>query len=284
MNKIILTLALLILLPIASAITLTSVDYVKLSPGTESAISLVIKNTIGSDATDLSISLDARGIPITIVGSSEETIEELDENKKEEFTFIVRASNDAKPGDYQIPYTISYEDENSSTRKTKTGVIGITIGSNPDISLSLTAETPVINNKGVINIKVVNKGFADAKFAFLKIYPEGYTLFSEEEIYIGTISSDDFETASFDVKFTSKNPTFIATFEYKDFENNLKKETIEIPIKIYSEEEAISLGIIEKSNLPLYISIIVILIVIWIAWRIIAKRIRLRKSKIKAKE
>ena len=129
-----------------------------------------------------------------------------------------------------------------------------------------------------ITLKLINKGFADAKFALIKVFPDGYTLTSDNEIYIGSVDSDDFQTASFDVTYTEKNPVFSATIEYKDFDNKKKLETISLPLTIYTQEEAIKLGLISKNNTGMYITIIILLIIIWFVYRAIRKRVRARNK------
>src|SRR3989338_8819153 len=128
--------------------------------------------------------------------------------------------------------------------KQKTGTIGITLRANPEIIYSISQEKPIMGQSDKITLKLINKGFADAKFALIKVFPDGYTLTSDNEIYIGSVDSDDFQTASFDVTYTEKNPVFSATIEYKDFDNKKKLETISLPLTIYTQEEAIKLGLI----------------------------------------
>ena len=101
---------------------------------------------------------------------------------------------------------------------------------------------------------------------------------SEKEIYAGTVDSDDFETATFDVLFKAQNPTFTAVIEYTDFDNNKKTETINLPTQVYTKEKALELGIIQKSKLPLYIGIIVAFVILWIIFRSIRKKRRMKKS------
>jgi hypothetical protein len=162
--------------------------------------------------------------------------------------------------------------------KTKQGSIGLTVRAQPQISFSVDAETPVIGSEGKINLKIINKGFADARFVSIKIIPSGYTVLSEEEIYIGTVDSDDFETAVFDVIFKKQNPDFNAIFEYTDFDNQKKTQQISLPIKVYTKEKALELGIIKKSNTFFYMVLTAGIIILWIIFRSIRKRKRMKRS------
>ena len=103
-------------------------------------------------------------------------------------------------------------------------------------------------------------------------------MLSESQVYIGSVDSDDFETATFDVIFNKENAKIIAIIEYKNFNNEKITENINFPLNIYSEKRAIELGIIKKNNTPLYIAVVVTLILFWILWRTIKKRRRIKKS------
>ena len=101
---------------------------------------------------------------------------------------------------------------------------------------------------------------------------------SEQQIHIGDIDSDDFETASFDVIFTKKDAGVRTVVEYRDSENKLFRETVELPLNIYSREKALELGIISKNNNLLYAITAAVVIVLWIVMRAVRKRRRMRKS------
>lgn len=271
-------LAILLVVNIVSAVTVNSVFVEPLSPGQTGRIELEVENTLNDQVEDFSIMLDFKDLPFTPVGSSEDSINELDEGDEEDFSFNLKAANDIVPGDYQIPYTIIYKINDDE--KTRHGSIGVSVKANSDLSFSISQEGQVMNQEGTINFKIVNKGFGDAKFVSVKIIQDQhYTLLSEEEVYVGTIDSDDFETVAFDVVYKDKSPIFTAIVSYKDFDNKLISKTVNLPMKVYTIEEAIQLGIIQRNNIPLYIGIVVALILAWIIYRMIRKRIRRSKNK-----
>lgn len=272
-------LSLILLTNIASAITIRSITADAISPNKEGTISVEIKNTLNDTATDISMVLDFTNLPFIPIGSSEDSISELDEDDTDELIFAVKATNDIAPGDYKIPFTLSYNVNNLP--KQSKGTIGLIVKANPELYFSLSASNPIINQQGKLTLKIVNKGLADARFVSLKLIqnPSDYTLLSDSEVYIGKISSDDFETSAFDVFYKSKNPIFTAILEYSDFDNKKITQTINLPITVYTPEKAIELGIISKNNTPLYIGIAVALIVIWFVYRAIRKRIRRARSK-----
>lgn len=264
-----------LMINLAFAMNVNSINTKNFQPGSEQNIKLKIKNTLENVTTDISLNLDVSKVPFSIISSDEE-IDKIDEDDTENFDFVIKASNNAKAGDYQIPYELKYKIGTES--KTKNGTITLIIEANPELVYNVNAENPVINSQGKIILEIINKGFGDAKFVSVKIIPEGYTLLNSDNDYIGTVSSDDSETISFDVIFKEKNPTLNAQIEYKDFNNQEITKTISLPIKVYSEEQALELGIIKSNNTPYYIGAIIIIFVGWMIIRKIRKKRRMNKA------
>ena len=270
------TIAFIFLISIVSAVSIKSLSVDNLSPGGESKIRIEVENTLQNDVDEVSFSLNLANLPFTAIGSSEDSIDKLDEDDEEDFLFTIKAANDIKPGDYQIPYIITFLDSNQ--QKQRSGTIGVTVNANPELTLTIQTEKPIINNQDKITLKIVNKGFADAKFVSVKLAPQGLVILSENEAYVGTINSDDFETETFDVLYKTQNPIITAIVEYKDFNNRLIRKNFNIPILVYTEEKALELGLTKKSNTLLYVSIIIFAILAFIIIRTFRKRARLKKT------
>jgi hypothetical protein len=258
----------------AEGLVISDASAPDLVPGEQGRIKFVIKNTFSTDVEDVSLSLNMQGLPFSIIGSSESTIEEIEEDEDEETAFLIRASPTAKPGDYQIPYMLTFK---NSTRA-KTGTVGVRIKGTVNLSLILNAESPVIGRQGKLSFKIINTGFADARYVSLKITTEEMTILSEDIVYIGDVSANDFESASYDVVYEKNNPIVRATLDYLDFSNTKQTHTILESPRIYTRDEAIEKGIIKKNNAFLYIGIIIALIVLWLLWRTLRRRQRMKRS------
>jgi len=270
-----LALFLIVFTSLGSAAIVTDVSTQDLFPGSEATIRVEVENILDRDINDISLSLDFTGLPITPIGSSEDGVDEIEEEEEEDFIFRVRADNSISPGDYQIPYTLKYDD---GDQKERSGTIGIRVIGNAEISFSVSEESPVVGEEGKVTLKVINRGFADAKFVSVRIVPDGFTLLSESEVYIGTVDSDDFETANFDVIFNKENARLIALVTYKDFDNRDIEESVNLGLDVKSREKAIELGLIDKNNTLLYLGIVVVIIVLWFLYRTIKKRRRIKRS------
>ena len=270
-------LAILLITNIASAITINSVETTTLAPGEEATIRIEIENNLNDQAEDVTFSLHFTDLPFIPIGNSEYSINELDEDEDDDFTFRIKASQDIVPGDYEIPYTLQYS-INGVEKPAREGSIGVTVAADPELSYTISTETPVQGRQGQITLRIVNKGLADAKFVNVRVVPQGFTLLSEREVYIGTIDSDDFETATFDVIFDEAAPTLLATVEYRNFNNEKITKNVNLPFEVYTKEDAIKAGIIQQSYAFYYIIAIVAVIILIIIWRSIRKRRRMKRS------
>ena len=267
-------------LSFASAITVNSLTPNKLYPGEQATISLSIKNTLNQDVEDISMILLLEDTKFISVGGSEESVDEIREDKDKSFDFTIKASQDIAPGDYNVPYVISYTDPNDNTKKIeKKGSIGIVVSARTELDYIASAENPVVGQQGKVSLKIVNRGFGDVKFVSVKIKPQGFTLISSEDVYIGNVDSDDFETAAYDVLFKDQNARLKASVEYRDFDNKKLVEEIDLPLNVYTREKALELGIIKQSNTWMYGILVAVIIVAYFVYRYIRKRMKRNKKR-----
>ena len=257
-----------------SAIALLSADSGTLSQGETTPLIIQFENNEGDTINDVTFSMDFTGLPISTVGSSESSLDEIEPDDDGRFSFTLKAANDAKPGDYNIPFVLTYKD-NTSPKK---GTIGVKIEGDTNIVYTASTENPIVGQTGKINLKIINKGNAAARYVSLRLIPEGYSILSEDSVYVGTVNSDDFESVTIDARFSSKKARAIGLLEYTDVDNNKITNNIDLPLSVYSEDEAIKLGLMTKNNTILYLVFVVIIIIVWLIIRSILKRIRKKRS------
>ncbi len=266
------------------AISLTSAvvvdsDYITVYPGDEGKISIEVENNENFDIESVSLTLELNNLPFTSIGSSEHDYEDIKEDDSESETFTIKPSTGITPGDYDLPYKLRYVNaDNTSQDFEVNGSFGIRVSAKTDLDFSAeTNEVAIIGQTGRINIEVINQGLGEIKSLSVEIVPNGFELLSKSKNFIGTVNSDDSDSATFDVLYKIQNPTFSAKITYKDFENNDQEETRTFSIKVYTKEKALELGLIEKPSYTLYI-VIIILLIIWFGWRRIKKRKKMRKE------
>ena len=280
-TKIITIFALFILsLSFASAVVISDVSQQELFPGEQTNLDLSVKNTLNDDIEDVSLNLVFDNTPFIPIGGSEDGVDEIRDGNTKNFHYVIKASQDIKPGDYNIPYEITFLDTRKDETITKTGSIGIIVSARTELDYSAEIENNVINEQGKVTLKIINSGFGDIKFVNVQIFPEGFILLGSANDYIGTVDSDDFESATFDVIFNDENARLIALVTYKDFNNNEESITVDLPLTVYSRERAVELGIIDKNNTLLYIGGVIVLIILWFVYRYLKKRNKKRKKEV----
>ncbi|MEK6836832.1 MAG: hypothetical protein AABX94_04160 [Nanoarchaeota archaeon] len=252
------------------ALSVESVIVNKVSPGEEGIIKVSVENDGDRDIEFLSFNIDFPENNIIPIGSSEAFVNKLKENDDEMFAFKFRVANNLPAGTYSISYSIRYEEDNDERKQS--GTIGIVVSAEPELEIVAEIQNPIIGQTGKLNIRVVNKGLADARFVSLSVESEDITILSEKSEYIGTIESDDFESTSFDVAYNKKLSRILVNVEYKDFDNNKQTMSTSIPLRAYTRNEAIKRGILAKSNTTFYVVSIVILLIVWVLFRFIRKR------------
>ena len=267
-------------MPGADALTISSVDVSpeQIIPGGTAEITLNLENNFDRTLSDIEVYLDfsSEKVPIAPYGSGAEmSIEEIKSYKSKTLIFSVIALSDAKPGVYKIPVMIKYTDNGTEVKKSS--LISLSINSNP--MLYITAEDSIlIKGQGnTLSIKIVNNGLSDVKLLTIKLNEViGINMLSQSEVYIGELSSDNFDSAEFKIFVSENAPGLLnmpVELRYRDAANNELKETKNLEINAYSKEEAISLGLIKRNNsLGIAITIAVLVIAFIIYGRIRKKR------------
>ncbi len=254
-----------------SAVVVDS-TYITLLPGEEGRVTIEIENNENFDIEGVSIALILDEVPFTSVGSSERGVDDIDEDDDERVTFTLRPSTDIEPGDYNIPYIVKYVNADDEDF-TKEGSFGIRVTAKTELDFSVEIRgNAIVGEEGRISLEVVNRGLGEIKSVSVKLSPNGFELLSKNNVFVGTIDADDTDIASFDVVYKTTNPSLSARVEYKDFDNKDLVETVNIPFRVYTKEQALELGLIKKSNTSLYGGVIILVLAIWFVWRKIKKR------------
>ena len=286
----------LLSLNLTSALAINA-DYITIYPGEEGRVNIEIDNNENSDIEDVSISIDlgaqpiynelgmlvgeTEALPFSIIGSSERDTDDIDEGDEEKVSFTLKTSSDIVPGDYNIPYVVKYTNAEDNEELEKTGSFGLRVSAKTELDFSAeTKDVPIVDEEGTISLEIINKGLGDIKSVSVQIFPQGFELLSKDKVFIGTVSADDTDLASFDVIFKNTKPSVSVKIDYKDFDNNEQSQVVNIPLKVYTKEQALELGLIKKDNTIIYIIIVVALLIIWFVWR----RIRKKRKKMKGGE
>lgn len=243
-----------------------------LEPGSSNIVKIKLSNKADSVLKDVKVRLELDGAYFVPLGSTnEKSIYQIPARDSYEFNFELLVNPEAKSGVYQVPLKIAYSDE-LGKGYFKNSTIGLIIGAKPDLSITLdTTDIFEAGKAGEVVIKVVNKGVIDIKFMNVKLMPsKEYKILSNEEVYLGNIDSDDYETADFDIfveKNKDKKVILPVVFEYKDANNNDFKDTIRLTLNLYSASEAKKLGLVKGNSKVGFFVVILIVVVGLYAYR-----------------
>lgn len=272
----------LINLNFALIIDTVSMTPNEIAPGESAIINIEIENNGKEDIKDISVSLNLEGIPFAPYNSATDyNIEEIKNDDQEYARFEIIALNTAKSGIYKIPVEITYIQNDMQI--IKNSLISIIVNSEPIISVIIEDNLLLKNKEGEILIRVTNKGLSDTKFLEIEIADSiYYKILSSKTSYIGDIDSNDFDSAKFKIYFKQNIPdqiNFPITIHYKDGINNDYVKNFYIPLDIYSKEKAIELGLIKKSMTGLYFMVLITLIILYIIYKKVKNKKRMRKIK-----
>lgn len=274
----------------ASAI-LVDANYVTIYSGESGNVKIDVENNENFDIEGVSVGIilstvtqtgEVVSLPFSVVGSSEKDLDDLNEDDDDSATFIIKASTNIKPGDYNIPYVIKYTNSYTGDKEQKIRSFGIRVSAKTDLDFSVEAkgtntDSAIVGQQGKITLEIINRGLGDLKSVSVVATPNGYDLVSKQKVFVGTVSAEDSDTVSWDVLFKSKNPTLNVAITYNDFDNKEQTETISLPMQVYTQDEALKLGLIKKSKTGVYVGVLVILIVAWFVYRSIRKRQKKKK-------
>lgn len=227
-------------------------------PGKDATITIKVKNLADSLLKEVSLNLDLTLASLTTItdldqvpfvtmdSGTEKRIKQLKPGEEHYFTYKIRAYPTADSRVYKIPIILQYQDQ-LNTEYTQASLIGVVVNSEPDISIVLddTGETKA-GTKTEVSIRFINKGLTDVKFVDVIIKDsEQFDLMSSEEVYLGNIDSDDYDTADFNIyidQSATDSITIPVRFEYMDANNNKYEIEKDLEMKIFSEEEINQLG------------------------------------------
>lgn len=268
---IVLILIILNLVSLVSALTINSVSTTpsEIEPGETAEIAISLKNNLDSDITDITISLDLSQTSFAPVESSSEySFDELREGKEKEIRFKISSLSDIESGTYKIPVTLKYT--YNAEKITKTSYIGLVV--NSPIILTLDYSGNLIkgmNNK--LNLRLTNSGLSKVKLLSLEVQDSlGIQILNSRSAYIGDIASDDFDNVEFEIFVSNsagKQVELPVILNYRDALNNKIEKIENVKLTIYTKEEAIQLGLIQKNNTLTYVIVIVILIILYLIYR-----------------
>ncbi|MCK4927132.1 MAG: COG1361 S-layer family protein [Candidatus Aenigmarchaeota archaeon] len=248
-------------------------------PGQKGDADIVIKNTADSTLKNIKVTMDLSSatVPFAPLGKSTTyIINNMAGGEEEIATFEIIATPEAISGIYKIPLTITFSD-NVGNDYTSSEIVSLIVGGTPDLLVNVEPEKLFLSGTtGDIRVNIINKGLVDVKYVTVKIEnTDNFELLSNDEIYIGNIDSDDFDSASFSIHISpsfSGDLSIPMTLTYMSANNDAFEVDETLEMRVYTSSEAQSLGLISKSSASTIYAAIVIVAVVYIGYRKYKKR------------
>ena len=241
---------------------MTSGEY--LIPGKEAIVAIELTNMAQSVIRDIAVRLDLtmstiasnprtlapgtavidsyyNALPFVPMNSvTEKRIAKLDPGESAIFEYTIRTFADAESKTYKVPLIVTFKDE-LSKNFTKADILGLVVGAEPDIAVTINDDTVYGKGKGTVQFRIVNKGVNDVKFLTVFMESNGdFEVMSAKQIYIGDVDSDDYETADFSLlvkDVEDKKLSLPIKLEFKDANNKEFSEEYTIELTAYTQKE-----------------------------------------------
>lgn len=263
---------LLFLLPLANAqIAIQSFNASpgKILPGDKLSLSVNLRNVGTRDITNILVRLDLSQVPFAPLGSSnEQAIDKIRNDDGAVVNFDLIALPNAEPQIYKVPVEISFADVK------KISLVSLEVSAKTNIDIVLDSSDIVkVNDKGKVILKFVNTGSGKVKSLKVTLQKNSaYEVLSSNSVYVGEIGTDDFETEEFTIISRTENPSLLFNLDYKDVNNKEFKETKALSLNVYSEQEALQLGLIKQSFNWIFIILFVFVLILIYFYRRMKKK------------
>lgn len=229
-----------------------SVSSVKTIPdsaqaGGEVMVDITLENLADNYLKTIVATLSTAGTPFAPLDSTtERTIKLLESGKTSVVSYRLAVDSTAESQVHQLSLKLTYLDQ-TGHNFSKNLSVGIKVNNPPKYVLNLE-ETEVYENnqKGKIILSFSNIGSGDIHFVQMHFKDSpGLHLVSSPTVYLGNLESDDFQTAEYRVysDTTEKEVNVNVEVTFTDEYNQEHTKTHQIPLRLYTTEEAVKYGI-----------------------------------------
>ncbi|QGA79938.1 COG1361 S-layer family protein [Candidatus Nanohalobium constans] len=239
----------------------------KAAPGTRQQMQLKLRNLADSQLKNIQTGLDLSGdIPMATSGASDKNLVSIEAGQTQTINYTLNIDESAENSVYKLPIDISFENE-AGTEFEQSTTTGINVGGKPDLKVALDTEDSLTEGRKELNFRLVNKGHGSADFVSMELQEtDNIEVIGSNDEYIGSMDSDDFQTASFQTHIEAETESINVdqlelpvTLEYND-QDGKQTSTQNIAAEFYTKEEAKKYGL-TSSGSPLPLIIVAVLLI-----------------------
>ena len=255
----------------------------KAEPGKESTLTVEVENINSISLKDVFLTLDLDSLDEDVIGivsgTNQKAISLIEPGEKKEVKFNLLIGPEAVAKPYLVPFDITYEDsQDNSYDKTVFG--SINVFSEPIVSIRPDSQDIYSTGRGKITIAISNPGTSTVKGTRIEVQDSSaYEILDGSSQYVGDLNPDDFQTLQLDVYFREEIESIDAQVVYLDSYNNEITKNIDIPVKIYNQEELSELGIKGSSSGSTGFITYLIALVLIVGAYLVGRRLGFKKGK-----
>lgn len=245
----------------------------QMAPGKASDLEITLRNIAASPIKDVTLKLDLSSLSFYPMGTATEQKSYLIESgASNTFSFRLMAGPSLGAGIYKIPMSINYSDVSGNVY-TKTDYATVIVGDEPEITADIERTTILgPGESGTVTLNIINKGLTGIKLLSVGIGDSDYfeVTSPSRNIYIGSLDSDGYETADFNMYVSPDASGALAipvTLEFRDDNNNQFTRKINVEMRLYTQEELVKYGMRIEGGLAFPIIILVLIVIGYLVYR-----------------
>lgn len=251
--------------------------------GKSSKLTMEIENTNSISLNNIVVSLGLNDVEDKVLsaktGSNQKVIRNLPAGEKATIEFDIAVSPNAEAKPYLFPVNIDYEDSLENSFSTE--VYGsVRVYSTPMVIMRLDSQEKYNVGNGRVTLAISNPGTSRVKGTQIEILPsDSYEILDGSFQYVGDLNPDDFQTIQLNTFVKDTNAVLKVKLTYLDSYNEKSEEIIEVPLKVYNEEELNSLGLAGGGSNTSYIGYIIVALIVGFIAFIVGKKRGYKKAK-----
>lgn len=208
--------------------------------GTAREMNITLENTANAYFRNIELGVNpGQQTPVVVSGTSSQRLNSIAPDQTKTLSYTLNVDESAENGVYSIPISVEYENEAGATI-TRSASTGIVIGGRPNLDVGLNNDGSVnAGSTGEVNFRFVNRGEGTAKFVQIEVQDgDGYTLRSGKSVYLGDMSSDDYQTAATQIYANSTADSITVPVEVTYQENGQEQTfTEQVDVDVLTDEE-----------------------------------------------
>lgn len=231
-----------------------------IAPGNEGTYSFELRNRADGHLKNIRVELglSESNLPVATKGSSAQSFESLAPGETLVSSFRLQADDSADNAVYRLPVDLTYENE-AGTEFEDSITTSLRVGGEPRLEAGITNDELLQQGRNTVNLRVVNRGYGTAGFVQATLEEsDDYRILSPQTVYLGEMTSDDYQTAEFTV-YVEESGTVSMPLRL-DYSDNGEKTVVQnIEAEVYSQDQLDQYGLSSGTSL-LPVALIVLLI------------------------